>query len=419
MVYLITLCSYHNRYTHPYEKVYINGETVILLDGYTKGISTSTRNENGRAISEPVNESVIRGPREAFTETLRTNTALIRRKIKDPNLWLKSRIIGKYTKTNVSIMYINGIANDKVVTEVMERLDRIDMDGILESGYIEELIQDSTLTPFPTVYNTERPDVIAAELLEGKVAILVDGTPFVLIVPAPFNSFLQAAEDHYQRSDVSSLIRIMRYLGIGIALLGPSFYVSITTHHQEMLPTPMLLSLAAQREGVPFPAFAEALLMEVAFEILREAGIRMPRTIGPAVSIVGTLVIGQAAVEAGIVSAVMVIVVSLTAICSFLFPSYGLSNTFRLLRFPMMGLAAFWGLFGVMTGIIALILHMCSLRSFGVPYMSPFAPFIPSEQKDSILRFPRWALLSRSRLLSPNNITRGRNPLNKPTKGRK
>ncbi|KEK09334.1 spore gernimation protein KA [Lysinibacillus sphaericus] len=397
----------------------LNGDTVILLDGYTKGISTSTTNANGRAISEPANESVIRGPREAFTETIRTNTALIRRKIKDPNLWLKSKTIGKYTKTDVSIMYINGIANDKVVTEVMKRLDRIDIDGILESGYIEELIQDSTLTPFPTVYNTERPDVIAAQLLEGKVAILVDGTPFVLIVPAPLTSFLQAAEDHYQRSDISSLIRIMRYLGIGIALLGPSFYVAISTHHQEMLPTPMLLSLAAQREGVPFPAFAEALIMEVAFEILREAGIRMPRTIGPAVSIVGTLVIGQAAVEAGIVSAVMVIVVSITAICSFLFPSYSLSNTFRLLRFPMMGLAAFWGLFGVMAGITALILHLCSLRSFGVPYMSPFAPFIPSEQKDSILRFPRWALLNRSRLLSPNNIKRGSNPLNKPTKGRK
>ncbi len=396
----------------------LNGDTVILLDGHSKGISTSTRSINGREVSEPVTESVIRGPREAFTETMRTNTALIRRKIKDPNLWVKSRIIGKYTKTDVSIMYINGIANDKVVKEVLTRLDRIDIDGILESGYIEELIQDTTLTPFPTVYNTERPDVIAAELLEGKVAIIVDGTPFVLIVPALFTSFIQAAEDHYQRSDVSSLIRVMRYLGIGIALLGPSFYVAITTFHQEMLPTPMLLSIAAQREGVPFPAIAEALIMEIAFEILREAGLRMPRTIGPAVSIVGTLVIGQAAVEAGVVSAVMVIVVSLTAICSFLFPSYGLSNTFRLLRFPMMGLAAIFGLFGVMIGIIALILHMCSLRSFGVPYMSPFAPFIPSEQKDSILRFPRWALLNRSRLLSPNNKTRGINPLNTKTKGR-
>ncbi|MEK4229317.1 spore germination protein [Solibacillus sp. FSL H8-0538] len=396
-----------------------SGETVILLEGNTKGISASTQHSKDRAITDPTTETVIRGPRESFTETLRTNTALIRRKIKNPNLWMKSKVIGRYTKTDVCIMYINGVANDKIVKEVMTRLDRIDIDGILESGYIEELIQDTTFTPFPTVYNTERPDVIAAELLEGKVAILVDGTPFVLIVPAPFSSFIQAAEDHYQRSDVSSLIRIMRYTGIGIALLGPSFYVAITTFHQEMLPTSMLISLASQREGVPFPAIAEALIMEIAFEILREAGLRMPRTIGPAVSIVGTLVIGQAAVEAGMVSAVMVIVVSLTAICSFLFPSYALSNTFRLLRFPLMGLAAMFGLFGVMIGLIALILHLCSLRTFGVPYMSPFAPLIPSEQKDSILRFPRWALLSRSRLIAPNNTTRGHNPLDKPTKARK
>jgi len=395
----------------------LNGETVILVDGYAKGISASTKSAKDRAVTEPTTESVIRGPREAFTETLRTNTALLRRKIKDPNLWIESRIIGRVTQTDVAIMYINGIANDKIVEEVLIRIDRIDIDGILESGYIEELIQDTTFTPFPTVYNSERPDVIAAELLEGRIAIFVDGTPFVLIVPALFTTFIQAAEDHYQRSDVSSLIRILRYLGISISLLGPSLYVAITTFHQEMLPTAMLISLASQREGTPFPAFVEALIMEVAFEILREAGLRMPRTIGPAVSIVGTLVIGQAAVSAGIVSAAMVIVVSLTAICGFLFPAYAMSNTFRILRFPFMFLAAFLGLFGIVFGIIALFFHLCSLRSFGVPYMSPLAPFIPAEQKDTILRFPRWAHLTRQRLSNSRNMTRQQNPLKNKIKG--
>ncbi len=384
-----------------------NGETVILLDGFAEGIVTSTKSAKDRAVTEPSTESVIRGPRESFTETLRTNTALIRRKIKSPNLWIKSRVIGEVTQTDVAVMYIHGIASDKIVAEVLARLDRINIDGILESGYIEDFIQDSKNTMFPTVYNSERPDVIAGELLDGKIAILVDGTPFVLVVPALFTSFLQSAEDYYQHWMISSLIRILRFFGISLALVAPSLYVAITTFHQEMLPTAMLISIASQREGVPFPAVVEALIMELAFEILREAGLRMPRTIGPAVSIVGTLVIGQAAVDAGVVSAVMVIIVALTAICSFLFPAYGLSNTIRVLRFPLMILAAMFGLFGVMFGIMVIILHLCSIRSFGVPYLSPFAPFIIQDQKDAFLLLPRRRLLTRPRLVNQKNVVRG------------
>lgn len=403
---------------HSFEDLYhslLSGETIILLDGHTEGIAVNTQGWKDRGVGEPSVESVIRGPREAFSETLRTNTSLIRRKIKDPNLWLETRQIGRVTKTDVAVMYIKGIVNEKVVEEVRLRLDRIDIDGILESGYIEELIQDNNYSPFPTIYNTERPDVIAAELLEGKVAILVDGTPFVLVVPALFVSFLHAAEDYYHRADVSSLIRILRYVGFFIALFSPSMYVAITTFHQEMLPTQLLVSLAAQREGIPFPAFIEAIMMEVAFEILREAGLRMPRTIGPAVSIVGTLVIGQAAVNAGIISAAMVIVVSITAIASFVFPSYSLANSIRMLRFPFIILAATFGVFGIIVGIVALVLHMCSLRSFGIPYMSPFAPLVLKDQKDAIFRLPQWAMFARPRLISQNNVRREQNtPPQKP-----
>lgn len=396
----------------------LSGYTVILLDGETAALSAGTQGWKDRGVTETSTESVVRGPREAFSETLRTNTSLIRRKIKDPNLWLETMQIGRVTKTDVAIMYIHGIASDQIVEEVRSRLGRIDTDSILESGYIEELIQDETYTPFPTVYNTERPDVIAAELVEGKVVILVDGTPAVLVVPALFVSFLHAAEDYYHRFDISTLVRILRYVGVFIALLGPSLYVAITTYHQEMLPTELLISLAAQREGVPFPALVEAIMMEVAFEILREAGLRMPRTIGPAVSIVGTLVIGQAAVEAGIISAAMVIVVSTTAIASFVFPSYSLANSFRMLRFPLMGLAATFGLFGVIVGIIGIVLHLSSLRSFGVPYLSPFAPMIKEDQKDAIVRFPQWALFSRPRLINQKNIVRQNDNYPQP-KGRK
>ncbi|REK71797.1 spore germination protein [Paenibacillus paeoniae] len=388
----------------------LSGESVVLVDGHAAAITAGTRGWRDRGISETLTETVVRGPKEAFTETLRTNTAMIRRKIKDPNLWLETRQIGRVTGTEVSVMFIKGIAEDKVVEEVRIRLERIDIDGILESGYIEELIQDETYTPFPTIYNSERPDVVAAELLEGKIAILVDGTPMVLIVPALFVSFLHSAEDYYHRFDISTLIRILRYIGVFIALFGPSLYVAITTYHQEMIPTQLLYSLAAQREGIPFPAFIEAIMMEVAFEILREAGLRMPRSIGPAVSIVGTLVIGQAAVEAGIISAAMVIVVSTTAIASFVFPSYSLANTMRMLRFPLMGLAATFGLYGIIIGTFAIVLHVSSLRSFGVPYMGPFAPLIISDQKDAIFRMPHWAQVTRPKLMNRNNKRRQQKP---------
>jgi len=387
----------------------LSGDTIILVDGYNSGFAASTAGWEDRGVQEPTSQTVVRGPREGFTEDLRTNTALIRRKIKDPNLWLETQSIGRVTKTNVAIMFIKGIVNDKVVEEVRTRLDRIDIDGILESGYIEELIQDETYTPFPTVYNSERPDVIAAGLLEGRVAILVDGTPFVLLVPALFIQYFQSAEDYYQRSDFG-LLRLLRYLALFIALLGPSLYIAITTFHQELLPTPLLISLAAQREGVPFPAFVEALMMEVTFEILREAGVRMPRAVGQAVSIVGALVIGQAAVEAGIVSAAMVIVVSITAIANFSFPSFNMAISIRILRFALMGIAGSFGLFGITVGLIAFVLHMCSLRSFGVPYMTPMAPFILADQKDSLFRLPQWALFSRPRLISQKNVIREQTP---------
>ncbi|MCA1294837.1 spore germination protein [Paenibacillus sp. alder61] len=394
----------------------LSGDTVILVDGSAEGLIAGTKGWKDRGVMETSAENVVRGPREAFSESFRTNTSLIRRKIKDPNLWLETMQIGRVTHTDVGIMYINGIANPEIVQEVRDRLNRIDVDSILESGYIEEFIQDTTFTPFPTIYNTERPDVIAAELLEGKVAILVDGTPFVLVVPALLISFLHASEDYYQRADISSFLRILRYLSVFISLLGPSIYIAVTTFHQEMLPTQLLFGLAAQREQIPFPAFVEALLMELTFEILREAGVRLPKNIGSAISIVGTLVIGQAAVEAGIISAAMVIVVAITAISSFVLPAFNMSIAFRMLRFPLMALAGSFGLFGIFVGVMALILHLCSLRSFGVPYMAPLAPLIPESQKDSILRLPHWLLSTRPRLLSKANRTR--RPGNPPKKSR-
>lgn len=385
---------------------FLSGATVILINGSAEAISGDTRGGGARAVTEPSSQVVIRGPKDGFTESIANNVSLIRRRIKSPDLWLEPMIIGNVTQTTVAIMYIKGIVNDQLVKEVKQRLKDIQIDGILESGYIEELIQDHPFSPFPTVHNTERPDAVAGNLLEGRIAILVDGTPFVLILPSTFFMFFQSVEDYYQRFDIGIVIRLLRYVSLFISLLGPSIYVAAITFHQEMIPTPLLISLAAQREGVPFPAFVEAFLMETSFEILREAGVRMPRAIGQAVSIVGALVLGQAAVQAGIVSSAMVIVVAITGIASFVTPTFNMAISVRLLRFLLMFFAASFGFYGIAIITIIITAHLCSLRSFGVPYMAPLAPFIPADQKDAVLRLPLWSFLTRPRLISQNNMTR-------------
>lgn len=404
-------------YQTDFEKVYetiLSGDSVILIDGSSEAYKIGTKGWEGRGVAEPTSEQLVRGPKDGFTENIRTNTSLIRRRINDINLVFEPIKVGKRSKTEIAITYIKEVANDKIVDEVRERLERIDIDAILESGYVESLIQDETYTPFPTVYNTERPDAVVGGLLEGRVAILVDGTPFVLVVPALFIHFMQSSEDYYQRADISTLIRLLRVGAFLLSLLTPAAYIAVTTYHQEMLPTTLLVSLTAQREGVPFPAFIEAVFMELTFEILREAGIRMPRAVGAAISIVGALVLGQAAVEAGLVSATMVIVVSLTAIASFVTPKFNMAISVRMLRFGFMILAATFGLFGIILGLIILIAHLCSLRSFGVPYLLPFAPFVLKDQMDGIIRLSLWSMKTRPKLVSGKDKVRENTPKPSP-----
>lgn len=383
-----------------------SGNTIIFLNGYNKAISAETKGWEKRAISEPTTQLSIRGPKDSFTETLRTNTAQIRRRIKSPNLWLESMKIGLVSQTDVAIMYIKGIANDEIVDEVKKRLNRIKIDSIQDSGMLEQLIEDQTWTSFPTTNQSERPDVITSQLLEGRIAIIVDGSPFVLTVPVVFIQFFQAPDDYFSRFDLSTGIRLLRVGAFIIALIGPSTYIAATTFHQEMIPTPMAIAIAAQRENVPFPAFFEAAIMEVAFEILREAGLRLPRSVGQAVSIVGALVIGQAAVQAGFVSPVMVIVVSITAIANFSIPVFSMAIAARLIRFVLMALSSFLGFYGIMLGILFMSIHLCSLRSFGVPYMTPLAPLNVANLQDVFVRFPIWAMKKRPWLISKDNIVR-------------
>lgn len=394
------------------------GNPVILVDQQKVGFSLGLAKWEKRAIEEPTAENVIRGPREGFIESIGVNMALLRRKIRSPKFKTKQMEVGRLTKTNLIVAYIEGVADQTLITEVENRIKRIDIDGVLESGYIEDFIEDNPYSPFPQVLNTERTDVVTSYLLEGHVAILTDGTPFALVVPTTFYSLMQAAEDYYQRPMLSTIIRWLRFLFIVISLLLPSLYVAVLTYHHEMIPTSLLISMAASREPIPFPALIEALSMEIMFEILREAGIRLPKQIGAAVSIVGALVIGQAAVEAGIVSAPMVMVVALTGIASFAIPRYNAGLALRMLRFPMLLMAGFLGLLGIMLGVIVIVIHLCTLRSFGVPYLSPIAPMKKSEMKDVFLRLPKWAQDVRPHLTGAyNKYRQAPNQKPEPAKG--
>lgn len=385
-----------------------DGMCLIVVDGAPAMLAASACGGDQRSVDVPQTQTVIRGPQRGFVEDLSTNVSLIRRIIRSPDLHVQIHKIGSQTHTNVAVLHMHGIADDAVIKEVYRRLADIEIDGVLESGYIEEFIQDETFTLFPTIMNTERPDSIAASLLEGRVAIITEGTPIALIAPITFFSFFQSPEDYYQRFDIASFVRAIRYGAYVVSMLLPAIYIAVTTFHQEMLPTTLLISLAAQREGVPFPGLLEALLMELTFEVLREAGVRMPRAIGPAISIVGALVLGQSAVQAGIVSAGMVIVVSFTAISNFVMPEFNIAATSRIIRFGLMLLAGCLGFFGIFIGVMLLLVHLTSLRSFGVPYMSPFAPGAKASRawRDVFVRIPWWAIVLRPQELKLRNPRR-------------
>lgn len=382
------------------------GDTIAILDGCRKILLVSLSKWEQRSVEEPASEPVIRGARDGFTESLQTNTTLIRRRLATPDLKVESIQVGTLSKTDMELVYLDSVVMPGLVDEVKQRIQRIVIDTVLESGYIEELICDNPFSVFPQVINTERPDRAVSGIVEGKVVILVDNTPFVLVVLGLFVETLQASEDYYQNYIFSTMTRFLR-LGLAIgALVFPSIYIALTTFHQEMIPASLLLSIAASREAVPFPALIEAILMEASFEGLREAGIRLPRPVGQAVSIVGALVIGQAAVQAGIVSATLVIVVSFTGIASFIFPIYSQGLAFRVMRFPMMLLAGSLGLYGIFLGLLVLLIHLVKLRSFGVPYLSPIIPLQAAGLKDVFVRFPWWSMKERPLQTGKANLRR-------------
>lgn len=388
----------------------LSGDTVLLIDNIDRCLIIGSRGWPSRSIGEPETETVIRGPREGFTEVLKVNTTLVRRRIKDTNLKIEVKQIGRRSKTDVAILYMDDIVNKAILIELKERLNKINIDSIADSSVLESFIEDNFLSPFPQIESTERPDAVAASLYSGRIAIIVDNSPFALLLPATFGTLLQSSEDHYSRWAEVSFIRLLRLIAVALTVLSPSLYVAITAYHPGLLPTVLTYYLAASRINVPFPAVVEAALMELTLELLRESGTRISGPIGTTVGIVGGLIIGQAAVEAGIVSPLMIIIVAVTTLSSFSIPNYDFGVGFRLWRFILIACASILGLYGIMLGIIVLITHLIRLNSFGVPYTSPYSglDIDGGALRDTLIKAPAQYLRKRPAFTNPQNKIRMR-----------
>jgi hypothetical protein len=348
----------------------LSGDTLLCVQGCKKGLLISSRKYSGRNIGEPTLEPTVKGPQEAFVETLKENMSLVRKRLRDPNLSFEAITVGRRSKTSVVLGYIKGIADGSVVEEVKRRVNLIDTDDALGAAQVIHSVSDNPNSAFPLVQVTERPDKVTSSLLEGRIAIFVEGSPKLLIVPVTLPIIMQSPDDYYESWIIGSMVRLLRYASLFVSALFPALYIALTSFHPSLIPTTLTLAIAGSRVGVPFPAIIEALLMEITLELLQEASIRLPRVIGQTVSIVGGLVIGQAAVQAGIISPLMVIVVSITAICSYTLTDYSLSLATRAVRIPFMFMAATFGAFGIGIGIVFVIGYMSSLKSFGVGILS-------------------------------------------------
>ena len=374
------------------------GDTAVFIEGCAKVIILATRGFPNRGIQSAETEVVVQGPREAFSEVMRFNTALIRRRIRDCNLRVKQSRLGRRSQTDIALMYMEDIVRPEILAEVERRLETIEIDGISDSGCVEQLIEESWLSPFPQVQLTERPDKAASSLLEGRIAIIVDNSPFVILVPVTLNVFFQASEDYYSRWQVMSITRFLRFVGAFLAVALPGLYVAIALYHPSMIPLLMVNRLAESSRAVPFPAVLEIFMLDAAFELLREAGIRIRNASGGTIGIVGGLIIGQAAVEAGLVSPIVVIIVAMTSIATFAIPSISLVYSFRLVKYGLLIMAATLGFFGLWVGLLLTLVHMASLKSFSIPYLMPFASAEMNgyqDLKDSLFRFPLFSLKKR------------------------
>ena len=350
----------------------LTGEAILFVDGFDKAVKIPDKGYPSKGISNSESEKVVRGSNEALCESVKLNAALIRKRIRSSKVKAKQVKAGVRSNTNIYLMYIEDLASPYLLREIEERLNRFEIDGVLDSGVLEQLSEEKWYSPFPQFQTTERPDRAAMALLEGRVVVLSDNSPVGLLLPTDYNSFIKTADDYYNRWEIASFARMIRYVSSFFALTLPGFYLAFTNFHTQILPTSLLLKFAEARAGVPFPAVVEVLLMELSFELLREAGVRLPGVMGNTIGIVGGLIIGQSAVEAGLVSPIVVIVIAFTALCSFAIPNEEFATAFRLLKFLLIGISAWLGYFGMLAGLLLILIHLSHLNSFGNPYLAPF-----------------------------------------------
>ena len=373
------------------------GNAVFFIDGYDKAMKISSKGYPSTGVMEAESEKVLRGSREGFSDSVKSNSALIRKRLRDTRLKVEEYKIGVRSHTLTQVLYMDDLVHEGLLEEVKERLEEFQIDGILDSGMLEQLTEDVWYSPFPQYQTTERPDRAVQEILNGKVVILCDNSPEALILPGNFSSFMESSEDWYHRFEMASFLRILRYLAVIMATVLPGLYLAVIRFHTQILPSALILSFAEAREGVPFSSVVELIFLELAFELIREAGVRVPGSLGNAIGIVGGLVIGQAAVEANLVSPIVVMIVALTALGSMTVPNEELAAAFRLVKYGFLILGGYLGIFGIVLGVYLIIGHLAGLISFGIPYL---VPFIKKEQKGSrgegILRVPL-----RKRVLRP------------------
>ncbi|MCK9479051.1 MAG: spore germination protein [Firmicutes bacterium] len=386
----------------------LTGSCALIFDEENIAVTFEVKGFEQRAITEPSEENIIKGPKEAFVENIRVNTAIIRRRLKTSDLVIEQTTVGRRTLTSLGIVYIKTIANDSLVRELKSRLDKIDIDGATGLSFIEEYIIDNKYNMFPQVLATERPDKLSRHLLEGRVGLLIDGIPVAYIIPSVLSDFLRASDDYSQNFIIASFTRILRYISLVLALLLPAFYVAIVTFHQEMIPTELALSIAESKKGVPFPTFAEVLFLLASFEVLLESGLRLPKSIGQTVSIVGALVVGDAAVNAKFISPAVVVVIAITAIAGFTLPNQDLSYVVRICRPILVVFSSILGLIGLTYGIIYLLFYLALMETYGIPYFAPFSSTDGKGLRDSIIVSPPSSVIFRPFMLRPKDKRRQR-----------
>lgn len=348
------------------------GEAILFVDGFDRAVKIPDDGYPNMGISEADSEKVIRGSNEGFCDSVKQNAALIRKRIRSPKVKVKQVKKGVRSNTLIYLVYMEDLVYPDLVREIERRMEGFEIDGVLDSGVLEQLTEEKWYSPFPQFQTTERPDRAAMSLLEGRVVLLSDNSPVGLILPTDYNSFIRTSDDYYNRWEIASIARLLRYVASFFAMTLPGLYLAVTNFHTQILPTMLLLSFADARSGVPLPAVIEVLIMEISFELLREAGVRLPGAMGNTIGIVGGLIIGQAAVEANLVSPIVVIVISFTALCSFAIPNEEFATAFRLLKFLFIGLCAWLGYFGMLFGLLAVLIHLAHLKSFGIPYLMPY-----------------------------------------------